>query len=119
MAFTDPGPGPGAAATVGGMALGCLFFIVLMFPVIVGASLGDCDPQPCPVNHMVRNSALLLLGPALLLAVGLRSLFHWLGGKIRAQEPGAAAYTGPTPWWSFAAVPPAIWTGWYLVWGYA
>ena len=118
MAFTDPGSGPGAAATVCGIGLGCLFFIVLMSPMIIVAGMGHCAPEPCPPNHMIRDSMLLALGPALLLGLALRSLFAWLGGKIRAQAPDAAPYAGPTPWWTFAAVPLAILGGWALVWGW-
>jgi hypothetical protein len=118
MAFTDPPAGPGTAATVGGIGTGCLYFILVMFPVLVIAGLGHCDPRPCPPNNMVGMSALKALGPALLLGLALRSLLFWLGQQIRAQEPGAAPYAGPTPWWTFIAVPLAIVGGWWLVWGW-
>lgn len=121
MAFTDPSPGPGAAATIGAIALGLIFFVLLMFgPLFVWAWSGaHCEPQPaCQASSSgtLLRSALLALGPSVLLGVALRSLFHWLGRKIRAQEPSATPDQGPAPWWTLIAVPLAIWGGSNLVW---
>jgi hypothetical protein len=118
MAFTDPGSEPGTAASVSRIGLGSLFYILLFFPAFIVAGLGDCAPGPCPPNHSIRDSMLLALGPALLLGLALRSLFHWLAGKIRAREPEAAPYAGPTPWWAIAALPLAAFEGWWQVWGW-
>lgn len=121
MAFTDPKPAPGPAAFVAGATLGCLFFVALMFvPLFVWAWSGaHCEPQPgCQSSSggYLLRSALLALGPCVLLGAALRSLFHWLGRKFRAQEPGAADQE-PTPWWAFVAVPLALLGGPYLVLG--
>src|SRR5690349_20616707 len=102
MAFTDPSPGPGPAASVAGAGLGCLFFIALLFPIIIVEGMGHCAPDPCPPSNLIAKSALLALGPAVLLGAALRSLLRWLGERIKAQEPGAEPARGPTPWWAFA-----------------
>jgi hypothetical protein len=123
MAYTDPKPGPGAASSVAGMGMGCLFFIALLFPLLIvfGMAGAHCAPKPGCANGIGSEllwRTLLALGPAILLGAALRSLFHWLGQRIRMRDaPLEAEARIRVPWFGLAGIPLAIFGGILLVWG--
>jgi hypothetical protein len=99
--------------------MGCLYFIVLLFPFFIVAGMGHCEPAPgvtCEGGPSLLWWTLLATGPAVLLGAASRVLFHWLGQLITAQEesPDPAPRA---PWWAFAALLLALGGGTWLVWG--
>ena len=121
MAYSDPSPGPGPAATVGGATIGLTFFMLLLAPTLLAAALGGAHCQPAPtcrdgVNGWFLQGVALAAGPAVVLGEALRSLFHWLGHRLVLPEPGAPAARTRAPWWALIAAPLSIWVGLALVW---
>ena len=122
MAYLDRRPGPGAVASVAGIAGGLLFFLALIWPWLIVAAMGGAHCTPAPacrtataVDFLTR--ALLALGPAILLGAALRRLLHWLGRRLRPRATDKL--TGErmaTPWGALALVPLAIAGGILLVW---
>jgi hypothetical protein len=121
MASTDPAPVPGPAATVGGVATGLLFFILLMLPTLLAAALGGTHCAPAPTcrdgtDGWFLQGTALAAGPAVMLGAAARALFHWAGRWLLVPVPGVPAAARRTPWWATAVAPLSIWLGIALIW---
>lgn len=121
MAFTDPEPGPGTGPAVAGISLGCLFSALVLSPFLVVAGMAQCGQSgPGCSSGMagwLLSRALLALGPAILLALTLRSLLHWLGARLRALRAGVETEAGVrTPWFALLGLPLSLCGGVLLVW---